>query len=149
MSLVLLGLFHQRKSLRATHAYLVLYSAVLCAWPYSDARFWIPVLPLIVIVIAQGLQPFIHLKHHESFARDVCDLLCRSLALVALVFTSRVTFSGSRFPYVYGSGDTRPAYLTAWSSAPALADDAIAIRRYGMRHLIQQHGTALACFRIV
>ncbi len=33
--------------------YLVFYSVIIMNWPYYDPRFWVPVLPLLVVVILQ------------------------------------------------------------------------------------------------
>jgi hypothetical protein len=31
-----------------TEVYLICYTAILFAWPYYDARFWLPVIPLLI-----------------------------------------------------------------------------------------------------
>lgn len=133
LGLLLLGFYRERRDLRVSHVYLLAYMAILFVWPYVDARFWIPVLPLLAIVILQGFRPF------ASSKPAMCGVLgyliiYGFMSLASAAYTTRITFAGDRFPQLYGSGSLREAYLSAWSGSATTGDAAPLIRRYGMKH---------------
>ncbi len=47
IGLVVLALVHRRK-LSHVEVYLGCYTAILVVWPFTDARFWMPVFPLLL-----------------------------------------------------------------------------------------------------
>ena len=124
LGLLLLGFYRERRDLRVSHVYLLAYMAILFVWPYVDARFWIPVLPLLAIVILQGFRPF------ASSKPAMCGVLgyliiYGFMSLASAAYTTRITFAGDRFPQLYGSGSLREAYLSAWSGSATTGDAAL------------------------
>jgi hypothetical protein len=132
LSLILLGFCRARFDVGPSHVYLLAYMAILFVWPYVDARFWIPVLPLVTIVVVQGMRPAATRKMARPMI--VGYLVAYGLmALVSAAYTTRITFAGDRFPDLYGAGSLREAYLAAWTGSDTTSDAAPLIRRYGMK----------------
>ncbi len=132
LCLVLTGFYRERFDLGASHVYLLAYMAILFVWPYVDARFWIPVLPLLAIVVLQGLRPLAASKRARSLIA-VYLVAYGFLSFVAAAYTTRITFAGDRFPELYGGGSLRDAYRSAWSGSAPAGDTGPLIRRYGMK----------------
>ncbi|MFT5367927.1 MAG: hypothetical protein ACI8V2_002890 [Candidatus Latescibacterota bacterium] len=61
-SLLLSGLFlfgflrNLKSSLTPENAYLIVYLGILSVWPYHDARFLLPILPLLFYYMIEGLE---------------------------------------------------------------------------------------------
>jgi hypothetical protein len=128
------GLWQARRRLRPTHIYLLTYFAILAIWPYADARFWIPVLPLVTLIAFQVIAPSLSYKFVKNLV--VAYLVCYGvLALIAIAFTTRISFSGDRFEAMYGSEVTRAAYEQARSGrvSPENATFVRVLRRYGAK----------------
>jgi len=131
--LLLLGICRQLRQLHTVHIYLLSYLVILFVWPYSDARFWIPVLPLLVITAFEGFGFFIKYKI-AKIAAVIYFTVYIFASLLAAAYTTRITFSGKDFPEVYAQGAMRQAYLEAWSGKIEPNDETvIVIRRYGMQ----------------
>ena len=89
--------------------YIVCYALVLCAWPYYDARFWWPVIPLL---IAYSLSAVQRLKIPAVVVAVYC--VCFAiLGFGAIAYSTRITFSGCNFPQRYGAGDLAATYRAA------------------------------------
>ena len=102
-------------------AYLIACCLLILPWPYTDPRFWLHILPFVVVAIVLGVQAVAE-KLHCSFAGLPAGLafayavvFC-CLGLAALGYSTWITFSGPQFPYRYGDGLLRPTYLTGCSS---------------------------------
>jgi len=56
MAVVVYCIIRRRKNASVTvSVYLVFYSVLIFYWPFFDVRFWIPVAPLVVMILLQGL----------------------------------------------------------------------------------------------
>jgi hypothetical protein len=94
-------------------AYGGTYGAILAIWPYLDSRFLLPVMPVFVTLLAVGYSS-IALPAPFRWAARTYFMAFALLGLAALAFSTRITFSGDRFPYVFGSGNLRDTYLYAF-----------------------------------
>lgn len=56
LTLLVVGLWQQRRRLTAVHAYLLGYLALQLPWLSYDARFWLPVMPLMLPVMIEPLR---------------------------------------------------------------------------------------------
>jgi len=132
-ALMLIGLWRWRQKLHPTHVYLIAYLAILAIWPFTDVRFWIPVLPLIVIVVIQSAESSTCAKACRR-ATAVYLAYYTMTVVIAVAYTTRLTFAGSRFPERYGGGSMKAAYEEAWSGqVEDPNDDRVnLIHRYGM-----------------
>jgi hypothetical protein len=131
--LICTGLWRSRRNLRATHVYLMAYMAILIIWPFRDARFWIPVLPLVTLLVFQAVMPLCHFKTIRAVTAVYLAFYALT-ALAAMAYTTRLTFAAGRFPNVYGDETARAAYHRAASTQPTDPTDdwVFVIRRYGM-----------------
>jgi len=132
-ALIALGLWRARRDLHPTHIYLIFYIAVLAIWPYGDARFWIPVLPIIAILVVQAIAPSTH-PRVSSCLVPIYLALYGIAACGALAYTTRISFAGNRFPEVYGDGSLRARYERAWEgqlNVPSNDEIVNLMRRYG------------------
>ena len=114
------------------HIYLLAYLAILAVWPHRDARFWLPVLPLLAMVVVQAIEP---LENPTAKRLGVAYLCIYGLmAVVAFVYSTRLTYAGSRFPALYGDGAYRQSYEKHWAGKANDPHDTVAelVRNFGM-----------------
>jgi hypothetical protein len=110
--LMLLGLATKRRKIGPTELFLVCYMGILFAWPYYDARFWLPVLPLLIAYTVLAVESL-------RFPKAVIAIYCIAYATLgfgAIAYSSRITFAHSQFPDRYGDGNLRPTYCAAFQS---------------------------------
>lgn len=131
--LVFVGLARVRGAFRPIHVFLVGNMAILAIWPYGDPRFWIPVIPILGIVVRGALEPWLARRPIAVAARAYLALYAVA-ALASFAYSTRITYSGARFPELYGSGSMLDAYSQAWwGNQPASDQRVVIIRRYGER----------------
>jgi hypothetical protein len=82
--------------------YLATYTFTMLLWPYSDTRFWTPVLPLIFAELFSLARPwtFTGWKRRASVVYSAVYVL---MGCAALTYSTWITFSGREFPHRYGS----------------------------------------------
>jgi hypothetical protein len=110
--LTLFGLATKRRNISPTEVFLVSYMGVLFAWPYYDARFWLPVIPLL---IAYSVLAVKRLRLPNGVVTIYC-IVFATLGFVAIAYSTRISFAGSKFPDRYGDGSLRPTYCAAFQS---------------------------------
>lgn len=110
--LTLFGLATKRRNISPTEVFLVCYVGILFAWPYYDARFWLPVIPLLFaysVMAAKNLR----------FPKSVITIYCIAFATLgfgAIAYSTQISFAGSKFPEKYGDGYLRPTYCAAFKA---------------------------------
>jgi hypothetical protein len=110
--LTLFGLASKRRKISPTEVFLVCYMGILFAWPYYDARFWLPVIPLLIAYSVLAVRSL-------RFPRVVVTIYCivfATLGFGAIAYSTRISFAGSKFPDKYGDGYLRPTYCAAFQS---------------------------------
>jgi hypothetical protein len=110
--LTLVGLSTRRGKICPTEVFLVCYTGILFVWPYRDARFWLPVIPLL---IAYSILAVKRLRLPKIVVTVYC-IMFATLGFVAIAYSTRISFAGSRFPDRYGDGNLRPTYCAAFQS---------------------------------
>ena len=132
------GTWEKRRRIDAAVWYLAGFAAIVFAYPWFDTRLWLPVLPLLmgyVLIGARRLAPS-RLLRPAIFA--YCLVFCL-LGMVALGYSTRLTFAGPRFPDLYGDGTLRATYRNAFlgespKNAADISPDALyLLRRYEWR----------------
>lgn len=116
--LLLLGLATRRKSITPTDVFLVCYMGILFAWPCFDARYWLPVIPLLIAYTVLAVKSL-------GFPRALNTAYCvayATLGFAVIAYSSRITFAGCRFPDRYGDGNLRATYCAASQSCGACGD---------------------------
>jgi hypothetical protein len=110
--LILIGLATKRKATGPTEVFVVCYLGILFVWPYNDARFWLPIIPLLIaysVLAARSLR----------LPKAVIAIYCIAFATLgfgAITYSSRISFAGPTFPDKYGDGLLRPTYCAAFQS---------------------------------
>lgn len=94
---------------RRTFFYLLGYSLLILPWPFTDPRFWLPVMPFVFLAIHQCLIE-VSRRKLRTLAVSYVVLFC-ALGFVALGYSTWLTFSGPQFAYRYGDGKLRATYL--------------------------------------
>jgi hypothetical protein len=110
----LAGAFALRQRSLWLSAYLVAYTALVLPWPFTDVRFWLPIMPFVFLAIWSGL---LSLRDIPVRATGAYVVLFCAMGFVALGYSTSLTFSGSKFPSRYGDGLLRSTYLTGCSPA--------------------------------
>lgn len=110
--LMLLGLATKRKKVGPTDVFMVCYMAVLFVWPFSDARFWLPVIPLQIAYVVLAIKS---LRCPKGLITMYC-IVYATLGFGVIAYSTRITFAGRKFPDRYGDGTLRPTYCAALQS---------------------------------
>ncbi len=100
--------------------YLTLYALIILNWPYYDPRFWVPVLPLMVVVVIEA-----------DWARHRIGLVIKRLylgfillsGLTAAAYSLYTGFDKHRFATNHARGDYRNEFETYFFGKP-LSDTA-------------------------
>jgi hypothetical protein len=116
--LTIFGLATKRSEIKPTEVFMVSYAVILFAWPYYDTRFWLPVIPLLIAYSVLSLKTF---RLPVVMKTTYCVAFV-ALGLIAIVYSSRISFAGSRFPDRYGDGTLRPTYCAAFQSCQDAGD---------------------------
>ena len=109
---MLFGVATKRREISPTEVYFICYVAILFAWPYYDARFWLPVTPLL---IAYSILAVKRLELPTGVVAIYC-IAFATLGLIAIAYTTRISFAGPTFPDKYGDGQLRSTYCAAFQS---------------------------------
>jgi hypothetical protein len=112
--LMLLGLATKRRKIGPTELFLVCYLGILFVWPFQDARFWLPVIPLLIAYTALGVEGL-----RFPIPKAAIVMYCigyTALGFAAIAYSSRITFARSKFPDRYGDGNLRATYCAAFQS---------------------------------
>jgi len=123
-----IAMWWRRARFGVIEVYLLCYALLIFVWPYRDQRFWIPALPLLLSTAAVVISRL-------KFAPVTATAWFLVTGFFALAFSTRLAFSGERFPELYGGGSLRAVYEAAWHQQPLPAGDneaALAVlKRYG------------------
>jgi hypothetical protein len=115
------------KKARILFYYFLPYTGILLIWPYYDARFWLPVMP----VMALAVWTFVSRLGKVVMAGRIYLGLYLAVGLVALGYSTRLTFSGEQFSERFGDGTLKMSYRYAQGSdlpVDTTALDPLAVR---------------------
>jgi hypothetical protein len=85
---------------RASDIYISAYLAILAVWPFSDARFLLPIIPLMWSTVLCQLRP----QSRTGFLAAASAVAWFAITGgLALGFSSRITFAGDNFPNVFSA----------------------------------------------
>ena len=126
---LMIGVIALFKSSPMISLYLVGCSVLIFPWPYTDPRFWLPVMPYVVVAIWIAVVRIF--EKVPDWTLVGYTALFSIAGFAALGYSTWITFSGPQFPYRYGDGLLRSAYIAHCSGSPAGNQDAIdLLRRY-------------------
>lgn len=109
---LVLAVWRRWRELRAVDLYVGAYLFVLLIWPFSDARFWLPVIPLVGAGLAALLQDAVRGRRVMALARAYGAAFTVA-GVAALLYSTRLSLAGPAFPRLYGDGSLQPAYQAA------------------------------------
>ena len=107
-----IGFWQRCSCLTAVELYLLGFALIVFVYPWFDTRLWLPVIPFLMIYFLLGAKQIaspavfrlLLWGHGLGFAL---------LGILALGYSTRLTFAGARFADLYGDGRLRPAYQIA------------------------------------
>lgn len=122
-------LWQRRRAWGAAEVFVLAVAAIMAVWPYEDARFWIPVVPLFFGLLASAISP---LSPRSRWRRGAFWAMCVfvTLGLAGEVYNTRVSLAGSHFAALFADDYLGPVYREAWGMprpADTLAVDSTAI----------------------
>jgi hypothetical protein len=132
------GLWEKRRTLDAPVWYTAGFAAIVFGYPWFDTRLWLPILPLLMGYILIGARRLVPARLLRPALLAYCSVFCL-LGMVALGYSTRLTFAGSRFPDLYGDGTLRATYRAALLGEPPKNPDEVdpdslyLLRRYEWR----------------
>lgn len=85
----------------------------LTAYPWCDARLWLPVSPVLIGHVLIGLRRIFPASLLQPVILAYYALCCLH-GVVALAYSTCLTFAGAWFPDLYGGGCLRTTYRTAF-----------------------------------
>jgi len=106
------GILEKRKNFDASVWYVAGFACIVFAYPWFDTRLWLPVLPLLMGYVLMGARRVVPSRVLRPAIFVYCSLFCL-LGIVALGYSTRLTFAGSQFPDLYGDGTLRATYRAA------------------------------------
>jgi hypothetical protein len=108
------GMFRLTRRSPLAFFYLLGYGILILPWPYTDPRFWLPLMPFVFLAIHQALAA--RRWHAPKILFVAYVMLFGALGFAALSYSTWLTFSGSKFPYRFGDGKLRATYLAGCSA---------------------------------
>jgi hypothetical protein len=135
LGFVLCGLSLRWRKIKSIEIFFLAYLFVLLCWPYHDARFLLPVVPLAIgwlTMLSTRLSP----KWRVAMA--MWAALFAITGVLSLSYSTRISLSGNQFPEVYGNDERmKSTYHAAFGQSvePAEVDsDMLALlKRYERR----------------
>jgi hypothetical protein len=139
--LLLLGLYRRRRSLAVTDVYLLccLGGLLLTPWAGGAGRYLIPVVSIIIAALIAELKSRWPRLGWARMGVYGVGALYVTMGVVAMGYSSWITFSGPEFPERYGDGRLTATYRLYLLDQPPAAGEELnpdglrVLRRYGGR----------------
>lgn len=94
------------------------YAAILLLWHFSNARFLLPLVPVIsLLAVTAGIRFAAGSRTRRQLTGGYAGLFAL-LGLLALGYSTRLSLAGSSFARLYGLADTRATYAHAFGLKP-------------------------------
>ena len=106
------GAWVRRRRLGPPDVYVLAHFGILSMWPYWDARFWLPVLPLLAGHVAE-IARWLRCRRLTRGLAAAYLLLYVSLGLATFGYSIRLSLSGDRFSEIYHDAQYRDTYRAA------------------------------------
>jgi hypothetical protein len=109
----LVGVWIKGKTTDALLLYVIGSACMVFPYPWLDARLWLPVFPFLLGYALLGLRRMISTRALSPVLAVYCSIFCL-MGMVALGYSTRLTYAGPRFPEIYGDGNLRGTYKAAF-----------------------------------
>ena len=135
------GVYRRRRSLTTTHVYLLscLGGLLLTPWAGGAGRYLIPVLSILIVALIAELQSlWARLGWARIGVYGICALYV-AMGIVAMGYSTWLTFSGPKFPERYGDGRLTATYRRYLLDQPPAPGEELnpeglkVLQRYGGR----------------
>jgi len=93
--------------------YFLVYMGLMLIWPYADTRFWIPLLPLVALLSLVALRDAATRWQALPWGLGFYLTAYAGLGLLALGYSTYISYSGPEFSETYGDGSDRMTYRQA------------------------------------
>jgi len=139
----IVGLWKQKRR-NTVWIYSIGYGIIVLLYPWYDTRLWLPVIPFVFSQLLATASEFIPSKLIGKLTGLYAGYFCL-VGLLALGYSTRLTFAGSKFPDLYGDGNLRSSYQFVMSghapkSGPIDEDAVYLLKRFDHRiiHVTEQ-----------
>jgi hypothetical protein len=105
-------LVERRRQFSSPEIYFICYVGIILVWPYGDPRFWLPILPLVMVYARLGLSSWLRTNRWAPVL-GAFKLAFALTGVIALIYTTRLSLSGPAFPLLYATGPLRATYCAA------------------------------------
>jgi len=106
------GIWKKRDQIDSLLLYLLGGAAIVFVYPWFDTRLWLPFFPFLMGYILLGLRQIAPSRALRPAILVYTCCFC-VLGVAALIFSTRLSFAGSRFPDLFGDGHFRATYRLA------------------------------------
>lgn len=113
----LAGFGARLRQFTATDLYVAVYAAVIFVWPARDARFWLPVLPFLLLHFLQAIGRLWHSRIWRG-ATILWTAGYLAMGAAAFAYSTRLSLAGPGFADLYGDGTFRATYRAAFTGEP-------------------------------
>lgn len=96
--------------------YFLFYTALMLTWPHSDSRFWLPLLPLIALFSFRSVESLANRWRSIQIGTLLYVPVFVALGFVAVLFSTRISLSGTEFSELFGDGSTKMTYRYAFQN---------------------------------
>lgn len=130
-----LGIWARRSQPDSLLIYVIGFACIVFPYPWFDTRLWLPILPFVLGYVLLGLKRLLSTRVLHIFLPTYCCVYC-VLGVAAFIYSTRLTYSGPRFPDLFGDGKLRGTYKVAFQGEKRSDVDADALyllRRYDKR----------------
>ena len=120
----LVGMWTRRRRIDSVLPYVIGGACIVFVYPWFDTRLWLPFVPFLMAYMLLGLRQMFSSRLLRPLLVAYCTCFVL-LGIVALGFSTRQTFAGSRFADTYGDGNFRATYKLALRGTQPVGDDKI------------------------
>jgi len=90
--------------------YFLSYATLIFMWPYFDARFWLPLFPILVVLFLTAIRDLVNRRPVTHRAFQSYAVLFLIMGFIALLFSTKISLSGRRLGDLYGNERMRITY---------------------------------------
>lgn len=123
------GLWICSRKFRYLELYTITYSVIVLAWHYHDPRFWMPVIPLLIMYLLIGFRS-LEIRGVFQKARVCWLMIYCIMGIAAFGHSTHLTFAGRDFGNYYGDGTYRETYDAALNGGDGLSSKNIVLPAY-------------------
>jgi len=108
-----MGFWRQIRISSPLEIYMGFYLIILFAWPYYSPRYWLPVIPLLFGYMWKGIKNTKRFPYIPTLYSFLAAFFLTGI--IALGYSTRITFAGDHFPERYGDGTLTNIYKLAFN----------------------------------